>query len=414
MKTQGLKEIRKNLDVFVEEFDDCIKTAPSRRHLRTYVGGQISNLDRKSIEPIALDAGVAPRTLQEFMESHRWNEQQVASRLREIIMRDHADENAIAVIDETGYPKKGGKTACVQRQYCGATGKRDNCVISVNLTYATEDFHALIDSDLYLPEETWHDNRRRCRIAGIPDEVVYRPKWQIALELLDRSLADGVGCKYLTADELYGGCSAFRSGVAERGLIYLVEVPCDTHGWTQKPRIVSPDASSGTGRPRTRPYLAPGRKRARRVDKLWRRGGPKWEMFHVKDTEKGPVVWEVRTTRFYANADGFSGAELWLIVARNRLDGEVKYFLSNAPREARIEELLYVAFSRWRIERCFEDAKGQVGLDHFEVRQYRPLLRHLVLSMVSLLFLMRETKRLRKKKSLVESPPGAASGRSAA
>ena len=414
MNTQALKKIRQNLDTFVEEFDDCIKTAPSRRHLRTYVSGQVSDLERKSIEPIALAAGVAPRTLQEFMEIHRWSEKQVASRLREIIMRDHADENAIAVIDETGYPKKGDQTACVQRQYCGATGKRDNCVISVNLTYATEDFHALIDSDLYLPEETWHDDRRRCRLAGIPDEVVYRPKWQIALALLDRSLADGVRCQYLTADELYGGCSAFRAGVAERGLCYVVEVPCNTHGWTKKPRIVSPDAYSGTGRPRRKPYLAPGNQAACRIDKMWRRAGPKWELFHVKDTEKGPVVWEVRTTRFYANADGFSGSELWLIVARNRLDGEVKYFLSNAPREACLEELLYVAFSRWRIERCFEDAKGQVGLDHFEVRQYRPLLRHLVLSMVSLLFLMRETKRLRKKKSLVESTPSAARGRSAA
>ena len=132
MNTQALKKIRQNLDTFVEEFDDCIKTAPSRRHLRTYVSGQVSDLERKSIEPIALAAGVAPRTLQEFMEIHRWSEKQVASRLREIIMRDHADENAIAVIDETGYPKKGDQTACVQRQYCGATGKRDNCVISVN------------------------------------------------------------------------------------------------------------------------------------------------------------------------------------------------------------------------------------------------------------------------------------------
>ena len=111
MNHQAFKEVRQNLDTLVEEFDDCIKTAPSRRHLRTYVNGQVSGLERKSIEPIALDAGVPPRSLQEFMEIHRWDEKRVASRLREIVMRDHADENAIAVIDETGYPKKGGKTA---------------------------------------------------------------------------------------------------------------------------------------------------------------------------------------------------------------------------------------------------------------------------------------------------------------
>ena len=398
MTTQELEKIRQNLDLFVAEFADCIKTAPSRRHLRTYVRGQVSDLDRKSIEPIATAAGVPPRTLQEFMEIHLWDEKQVASRLRELVMRDHADENAIAVIDETGYPKKGDKTAGVQRQHCGASGKQDNCVISVNLTYATESFHTLIDGDLYLPEETWHEDRRRCRLAGIPDEVVYRPKWKIALELLERSLvADSVRCKYLTADELYGGCSGFRAGVAERGLQYVVEIPKNTHGWTKKPRFISPNADPRKGKLRLKPSLTPGSKAARRVDKLWLRGGPKWEMFHVKNTEKGAVVWEVRATRFYANADGFSGAEL--LVARNVLSGEVKYFLSNAPRETRIEELLYVAFSRWRIERCYEDAKGEVGLDHFEVRKHLPLMRHLVLSMLSLLFLMRETVRLRESES---------------
>ena len=407
METKELKRIRRNLGRFVKQFDDCIKTAPSRKHLRTYIRGQISNLERKSIEPIALDAGVAPRTLQEFLGFHRWDHEKVLSRVQEIVMRDHADENAIAIVDETGFAKKGDKTPGVQRQYCGATGKVDNCVMTVNLGYSAGDFYTLIDSDLYLPKEAWHKDRERCSEAGIPDEVVYRPKWQIALEQIDRAIQNDVRFAYLTADEAYGRCAAFRNTVDESGLIYVVEVPCDTTGWTKKPRVVSADTYSGSGRPPTKPHVAPGTPPARRVDKLWRRGGPRWQMFHIKDTEKGPVVWEVRATRFFVAEEWLPGEEGWLIVARNVLDGQVKYFLSNASADTPIEVLLHVAFSRWHIERSFEDAKGQVGMDHFEVRRYLALTRHMILSMVSLLFLVKETRKLREKKLVVERTPSA-------
>ena len=131
------KSIRRNLDRFLKQFDDCIGTRPSRAHLRTYVGGQIGNLPRKSIEPIALEADVAPRTLQEFLGLHRWDHEAMGRRVQQIVMRDHADENAIALIDETSVAKKGVKTAGVQRQYCGASGKTDNCVVTVHLGYAT-------------------------------------------------------------------------------------------------------------------------------------------------------------------------------------------------------------------------------------------------------------------------------------
>ena len=409
-----LRRIRRNLDRFLRRFKDCIKTRPSRKHLRTYVRGQVSDLERKSVEPIALAQGVAPRSLQEFLGLHRWDQEKVRTRVQEMVMREHADENAIGVIDETGFPKKGEKTAGVQRQYCGASGKIDNCVVTVNLGYVAEDFHTMIDADLYLPEDSWHRDRVRCRAAGVPEEVVYRPKWRIALELLDRSMGNGVRLRYLAADEEYGKCGAFRRGVAARGLVYVVEAPCSTAGWTKRPPVLEPEAGSGAGRPRTRARLAPEAPRARRADRLWKHGGPSWERFHVKDTEKGPVVWEVRAIRFFPWDQDLPGEECWLLVARNVLDGEVKYFLSNAPKDTPIEVLLHVAFSRWRIERIFQDAKGQVGLDHFEVRNYLSLTRHLVLSMVSLLFLMEENERLRGKKPVVERPSGAHGSRGAA
>ena len=392
---EDMKESRRNLTQYLKEFKRCMPAPHNRTHLRTYVEGQISDLPRKSVEPIALAAGVAPRTLQEFLGLHRWDEDAVRRRVQRVVMRDHGDANAIAVIDETSFVKKGNKTAGVQRQYCGASGKTDNCVITVHLGYAAGAFHAILDGDLYLPEKTWDADRERCREAGIPDEVTYRPKWQIALDLLDRTMANGVGLKYLTADEGYGRFAPFRAGVDERGLVYVVETDCSQWGWTpqtlRKNRAAAP----------------------RRVDQLWKRGGPSWALFHIKNTGNGPVVWEVRATRFVPREDQRPGTECWLLVARNVLDGKVKYLLSNAPADTPLQVLLHVAFSRWHIERVFEDGKGEIGLDHFEVRQYRSIMRHLVLSMVSLLFLMRETQRLQKKRPM-DHLPSAGGRRSAA
>lgn len=413
MDVVRLTALRKGLDVFVSRFEGCIKTVPSRQHMRTYVAGQVSDLERKNAAAIALEAGVPPRSLQEFLAIHRWNEGAVGERVQEIVAGEHADPHAIGVIDETSFVKKGDKTAGVQRQYCGASGKIDNCVVSVHLGYVAGDFHALVDSDVYLPE-AWLADRERCREAGIPDEVTYRPKWRIALDLLRHTLGNGVALKYLAADEEYGRCGAFRAEADALGLLYVVEAPCALKGWTRPPRVLAPPrASTGPGRPRTRPERAAGAPPARRVDRLWKRGGPSWRRFHVKNTQKGPVVWEARTTRFSPwTKGGLPGKELWLIVARNALDGEVKYFLSNAPADTAVEVLLHVAFSRDHIEKLFEESKGEVGLDHFEARGYRAVKRHLVLSMVSLLFLAEQAEALRGEKAVVEPLPGPSGHRS--
>lgn len=383
MDIQELKKLRPALNRFVAKFDDCIKTGPSRTHLRTYINGQLGPLERKSIEPIALDAGVHPRNLQEFLSIHRWDDRAVLRRLKEILRRDHSDKNAIGVIDETSFPKKGTKTPGVQRQHCGATGKTDNCVVTVHLGYVTRDFHTLIDSDLYLPEETWSNDRQRCRAARIPDDVVYRPKWKIALELIGRSVAEGVPMSWLTADEFYGRVRDFRQSVAGLGLTYVVEIPTSITGWTK--------SSIGGGGTKAKP-----------VSKLWCRGGPAWKKYLIKRTDKGPVVWEVRETRFFPRNGEKPGKEERLLVLRDVLSGDLKYFLSNAPSEVPLKNLLLVAFSRWHIERLFEDGKGEVGFDHFEVRNYRSLMRHLILTTMSLYFLCEETTLLRGEKSVLD------------
>jgi SRSO17 transposase len=408
MTQKRLKAIRKRLDRFLKRFDGCIRTRPSRKHLRTYVGGQIGSLPRKSVEPIALEAGVPPRSLQEFLSLHKWDEEAIRRRVQEVVAEEHADPDAVAVIDETSFAKKGRETTGVQRQYCGSTGKTDNCVVTVHLGYATEDFHALVDGDIYLPRQTWAEAPERRRKTGVPDDVIFREKWRIGLDLLDRTIAGGVVFRFLAADEFYGRSIEFRRGVAAHDLVYVVEVPCSMTGWTRRPATVGPEDYSGSGPRRKRRTLSPKAPAPRRVDALWKTGGPPWEFYHIKETQKGPVVWEVRAGRFFPWEDRSHGEEGRLIVARNVLDGEVKYFLSNAAKDVPLTTLLRVAFSRWRIERLFEDGKSEIGMDHFEVRRYGAIQRHLILSMVSLLFLVKETDRLRGEKSLVDCVAGGA------
>ena len=376
MEIKVLEPLRPALDRFLEEFDDCFQSRPSRNHLKRYVTGQLSDLPRKSVEPIALETGVPPRSLQEFISFHRWDEVAMRDKLQEIVVERHAHGEAIGLIDETSFPKKGNKTPGVQRQHCGATGKTDNCVVSVHLGYVAKDFHALLDGDLYLPE-SWHADRKRCREAGIPDDVVYRPKWQIAVKQVRGAVSRGVRMNWLCADEAYGRVSEFRLDIANLGIQYAVEVPCNLAGWLPT-RL--------------------GKEEARRVDQLWKRGGPTWETWRIKETEKGPAVWDVRAVRFHPREEGVAGDEQWLIIASNALEDEVKYFLCNAAATTSVGVMLHVAFSRWHIERIFRECKNEAGLDHYEGRVYVGFERHLILTAVSLLYLAEQKERLSEKK----------------
>lgn len=408
MELATLQHLRLALDRFVSDFDGCIKTRPSRKHLRTYLNGQLGHLQRKNLEAIALEAQVPVRTLQEFLSLHRWDQDAVSHKIRERVRLKHGHPHAVGVIDETSFAKCGGKTVGVKRQYCGATGKIDNCVVTVHLGYVAETFHAILDGDLYLPEDWAQDTVRR-EEAGIPPEVKYRPKWQIALDLIGRSLSDGMALEWITADELYGRTQDFRIQLTDWKLKYVVEVPCDTKGWTRLPEIEPAGTQGPIGRPLTKPRVKEGEPSARRVEALWHRGGPSWEFYRIKDTDKGAVVWKVRETTFYPWTDGIPGPAQRLIIAENMLEHETKYFLANAA-DVPLAEILCVAFSRFHIEHLFREGKSAVGLNEYQVRCYRSLIRHLILSNLSLLFLAEETDKLRGEKPLVVGVSGARSG----
>lgn len=399
MDAQQIRQLKPKLTEFLARFDDCFPRCDTREHLPVYVEGQLSDLQRKSVEPIALKAKVPVRTLQEFLSQHRWDEDRMRQGLQHIVAAEHSSPQVIGIIDETSDAKKGDKTPGVQRQHCGAEGKKDNCIVTVHLGWAVDDFHCLLDGELFLPE-SWANDRERCREAGIPDTMVYRPKTEIALELYDRARANGLTFAYLTFDEWYGAKPDFLRALDRRRQKYVGEIPKNVRGWLRPPRL--------------RRGRRGGLKRAHEpstVTDLLRYSpalrDQEWKRFRVKDGEKGPMVWEVKHVRFYPQTeDGDPARPVHLVVARNVLNpDEIKFFLSNAPSETSVDELLLVAFSRWRIERCFEDQKGEVGLDHYEGRRYRGLKRHLILTMVSYLFLSRVRQDLREKKSGADGVP---------
>jgi SRSO17 transposase len=414
MDAHTIMKIKPELTRFLHQFDGYFGRVTTRRYLDLYVEGQLSDLPRKSIEPMADAVGEPPRNLQEFLSLFRWDEQAVRDRLQQHVAARHGHPQSIGAIDETSFVKKGRKTACVQRQHCGAVGKIENCVVSVHLGYATPEFYRLIDGESFLPEKTWQQDRDRCHEAGIPNEVVYRPKWQMALDQYRRAVANGVRFAWLTFDEGYGSKVPFLRELERLGQTYVAEVPASFPAWTKRPvvRYRATARDRNQGRPRRYPRLKVKNNPKVEVrnilaySPLMRKIA--WQNYHVKDGSKGPMVWQAKRLLVYlADEQGLPTRPYHLVVARNGVDhNEVKYFLSNAPESTSVQTLLRVAFTRWIIERAFEDSKTELGMDHFEVRQFLSIQRHLILSCLSHVFLSEFCWRHRGGKSGPDRLPG--------
>jgi len=389
---------------YLGEFRPCFLTRRAFKHFQSYTRGLISDLPRKSVEPIALTAGSAVRTLQEFLTHHRWDQERTRDEVQRRVVREHLpapgskppdDVGVVGIIDETSVAKKGDKTPGVQRQHCGASGKTDNCVVTVHLAVTCGDFRTLLDSDLYLPEHTWHEDRDRCRAAHIPEQLVYRPKWEIGIAQVKTALGNGLRFDWITFDCDYGQKPRFLYDLDALGVLYVGEVRPDSRCWPSYPRYCS--------------YQAPFA--SKRVDNAAVWGKPfkqqRWKRFKLHRQSLAPQTWEVRAAQVWLQKDGRTDhprcrpteRTYWLIVARNVVSGEIKYFVSNAPPKTSLGKLLKVAFRRWGIEHVFRVAKSEVGFDHFEGRSYVGLMRHMALCQVVMLFLAEQTSQLREKKS---------------
>lgn len=378
---------------YLRMFECSISYSPTIEHLHSYCRGLLSDLPRKSIEPIALACGTAVRTLQEFLRDYVWDHFRMRDRLQEHL-RESAALNAadelgtIGVIDETSVAKKGTKTPGVHRQYCGSRGKLDNCIVTVHLGIVRGLFKTLIDATLFLPK-AWSEDRERCRQAKIPDDVVYRPKWRIALEQVAQAIANGLKFNWLTFDEYYGSKPAFLEELdAYSGTFYVGEVPRNFRCLTKRPSGQKPKKGW----------------KGKRVDNLARYSlywyQQNWQSVSLSRLTLDDQEWEVRAGQVYLLRGGeLSERTYWLIVARNLATGEIKYFISNAPADTPIDKLMRVAFTRWNVEHMFRVAKSEIGFGHFEGRSYVALMRHMILCLIVMGFVAEHTDRLRGEKS---------------
>ena len=386
MTTDQIEALGPAFAAYLQQFLFCCGYTQTFDLLNVYCRGLLSDLPRKTCEPLALHAGVAVRTLQEFLKDHVWDfaqvrdllQQHVAAALAEL---DGDDLGTVGIVDETGTVKKGTKTPGVQRQYCGEVGKQENCVVTVHLAVAKGRYKTLVDNDLFLPQ-SWDADRDRCRQAGIPDGVVYRPKWQIALGQIDRARARGIALDWLTFDEGYGDKPGFLRGLDERRLRYVGEVPKSCRCFARRPRR----GEAG-----------------HRADTLVRHSpaftAQRWRTFRLRRQTLGEQVWQAKAARVWLSWEGRPTARTyWLIWARNARTGEEKYFVSGEPARASLARLLRVAFRRWNVEHGIRLSKGEIGFRHFEGRNYVALMRHLTLCCVALTFVAGQAERLRGEK----------------
>lgn len=404
MTGEQMAKLEPALQRYLEAFRDCFRKQVTFEYLETYVVGLMSDIKRKSIEPIALAAEVAVRTLQEFLSSFRWDHQRAARRLRQQVADRHG--GGIGVIDASAHAKRGDKTPGVQRQWCGETGKIDNCIVGQHLLYTDNDaanpFGCILCSDLFLPQ-TWDGDPQRRKEAKIPDPLHHRPKWQIALEQVQTAIGDGVRFSYLVFDEDYGSIPRFWFGLDALGQWGIGETRANFLCWATEPACHSLRAEHAPHEVRHLCRYSPAFY------------GQAWTEVTIKDTTRGPQRWRykaarVQLTNTVVGKNIPTDRRYWLIVGESLDTKEIKYFLSNAPASVPVEELLRVAFARWHIEKWFERAKQEAGLGDFELRSYDGLIRHWLCSSMAMYFLAEQTQRLRGEKSADHAGAGGRRG----
>jgi SRSO17 transposase len=373
MTDQDVARLAPAFASFLQHFRPCFLQRRTATHFDSYCQGLLSDLPRKSVEPIALACGTAVRTLQEFLTTAAWDHEQARDRLQRRLAEQlgalPADPlGTVGIIDETSCLKQGKHTPGVQRQYLGCAGKIANGIVTVHIGVARGRFQALLDADLYLPR-SWDRDRERCRQAGIPDDVRYQAKWRIALDQLLRLHTNGVRFDWLTFDEGYGGKVPFLTVLSLAGQRFVGEVPVSF--------AVQPEGAS----------------QGRRADAVLTaqdaRGGRR---YRIRRQTHPDAWWRAAIRLVHVRGHSYT-----LVVAVNEATAEVKYFVTNATAEP-LAQVLAVAFRRATVEHSFRVAKTEAGLTHYEGRQYVGLVRHLVLALIVMAFVSIHTDRLRGEK----------------
>jgi SRSO17 transposase len=313
--------------------------------------------------------------------------------------RTLGEDDGVLILDGSDFPKQGQASVGVKRQYCGEVGKRANCQAGVYLAYASRKGYTLLDRRLYLPqewvqEEAYAARRRRC---GVPADLPFTTKPMLGWEMLQAvHQASTLRCRWVTCDEAFGRDTALLDRIDALGLWYLAEIPHDTQVWQQRP-VTGRPAWSGRGRPPTRVRVLAGEAAPATVAELATMlPADRWRRHTIKEGSKGPLVATFARRRVIAVREGLPGPEVWLVLRRNPLTGELKAYLSNAPAETSQMTLVRMSGLRWPIETCFEEGKQYLGMGDYEVRSWRGWHHHMTLCILAHFFLARTSLRLKK------------------
>jgi SRSO17 transposase len=332
-----------------------------RQRVRAYVAGLLSPIERKNGWQLAEQAGDAtPTGMQRVLSGAHWDADAVRDELRAYVVEHLGDPQSVLVIDETGFLKKGGKSAGVKRQYSGTAGRIENCQIGVFLAYASQHGRAFLDRELYLPED-WADDPVRRREAGIPVEVTFQTKPELAQRMLERALGAGMPAAWVTGDEIYGGARRLRLWLEAVHQPFVLAIKRNEPLWVLSERgpVERPAADLAAA-------AAP----------------QDWVRLSAGAGAKGPRLYD--WTRVPIRPLREPSWEHWLLVRRSVTDPqEFAYYVCFAPTGTPLEELVRVAGLRWAIETCIEEAKGEVGLDQYEVRKWEGWYRHITLALLA-------------------------------
>jgi SRSO17 transposase len=334
-----------------------------RRQARAYVMGLLAPVERKNGWQLAEAAGdSSPDRMQRLLNNARWDARELRVDLRAYVVENLGHRDAVLIVDETGFIKKGTKSAGVQRQYSGTAGRVENCQLGVFLAYASPLGRALIDAELYLPK-SWTSDPARCAEAGIGGDIEFATKPVLARQMLARALDAGTPISWATADEAYGMDYKFRHFLEQHGVNYVVAVP--------KSQVVAMSLAGGDTRADSLVAGAPAEA---------------WKRLSCGDGSKGPRLydWALATVHF----DVEPGYQRWLLARRSLTPSakdelELAYYLCHGPVGTTIDVLIRVAGARWAIEECFQTAKNETGLDHYQVRRYDAWHRHITLAMLA-------------------------------
>ena len=337
-----------------------------RARSREYVTGLVAGLERKNGWTLAERAGeVSPDGMQRLLRWADWNVDGVRDDLRDHVIAQLGDRDAVLILDDTGFVKKGVRSAGVQRQYSGTAGRVENCQIGTFLAYASQRGHALIDRELYLPE-SWTGDPDRCRAAGIPDEVEFTTKPRLGMAMLERAFAAGVPFSWVTADEAYGQVKYLRVWLEQHDAPYVLATK-------RNDTLITAGPEFGFAEQRADALIAALNPRA-------------WRRLSVGAGAHGPRDYE--WARVPIRIAWVSGRGHWLLARRSISDPtEIAYYVCYGPRRSTLLDLAWTAGSRWRIEECFAQAKNEAGLDHYQVRSWRAWYAHITLSMLALAWL---------------------------